>query len=196
MITTTIIANETTGCISSMLLLQYKMSETIIIKQEPLDIIIPTNGCTANATNDIVDLTLSDTDDEIKSNEDNTHSPTSVTQSQEQGSYTKFSIYATSLRKRVDSKKRSFQNDDEEDDDDTTPFAVTPRKKKTTLSSKGPGDSSVSSSDDVNVGAVGYAFHKEFYVDGKKKTLKMFHGEVIDIVGSAVASKYTARVFS
>mmetsp|Transcript_21142 Transcript_21142/g.45875 ORF Transcript_21142/g.45875 Transcript_21142/m.45875 type:complete len:873 (+) Transcript_21142:47-2665(+) len=123
----------------------------------------------------IVDLTLSsDSDDD---GDDGAPSPSSATQHHGgSSSYAKFSKYATSLRKRSA----------DDDYDAPTTAVVTPRRRKNkkTRSSNSYCDAPVVK---IEVGVVGYKFHKLFFVDEEKKKEKCFHGEVVGILDKAVA---------
>eukprot|EP00581_Thalassiosira_minuscula_P019424 CAMPEP_0183716690 /NCGR_PEP_ID=MMETSP0737-20130205/10498_1 /TAXON_ID=385413 /ORGANISM="Thalassiosira miniscula, Strain CCMP1093" /LENGTH=1455 /DNA_ID=CAMNT_0025945985 /DNA_START=64 /DNA_END=4431 /DNA_ORIENTATION=- len=130
-----------------------------------------TTGSSSPISNEVVDLTLSDSEDDDNDNAANTMkspSPTSVIahphssgtgqqqqrqqQVQVRGDYTKFSKYATSLRKRGN-LKRSFADDSDvegvEDADavaDAPPNIVTPKKMKRAPSVSSSSVSSSSSS--------------------------------------------------
>ena len=93
----------------------------------------------------IIDLTLTESDDD---DDDDTPSPTPMTQHHGgNSSYAKFSKYATSLRKRPA----------EDDCDAPTSAVVTHRRRKNTTSKYC--DAVVK----IEVGVVGYKFHKLFW---------------------------------
>jgi len=140
-----------------------------------------------------IDLTLSDSDNDDGA-EDSAPSPTTLNE----GSYAKFSKYARSLRSRepVLKKRPGDHGTDEEDDppvvvtQEEPPTVVTPgrRDKKLKISSSS-GTSSASGTKDIELGAIGYKFHKLFYVNTEKTKTLYFHGEVVDILDKAVAKK-------
>ena len=145
------------------------MSEEVKIKQEGAPVV----RVDVSPNDDVIDLTLSDSDEDIangKDEADNAPSPTPVAQdSPARGDYRALGLYATSLRERssLGPRKRYAEEGEEEKEGRGVPI-VTPRKRRST------------------VGAIGHSFHRRFIVDGKEVT---FHGTVVEILTKAKAGE-------
>ncbi len=139
---------------------------------------------------DVLDLTLSDSDED----EDDAH-PSSSGAAGKSRLYM-YGNYGKSLRPRDTSipQKRSAPKAKD------TPKVVTPRggttrkrlKKIVTGSSNSSSSESPTPQKRVQVGDVGYQFHQNFEVrrEGEEKgKIKVFHGEVVEIVPPEFAGK-------